>query len=154
MQHARSRDDFEEIQQELWLRVLESPNRSQAEIRWLSAIARNIAREIARGRYARTVREHRYARERVAVTLPRFPERIDRETLVEALLRGLSRADQALLWSHFVEGLRVHELAASLDLTPAATKARLHRGVVRLRELRAGTANGDAPVRSLPSTAG
>ncbi|MEL6715279.1 MAG: hypothetical protein AAFP86_15980, partial [Planctomycetota bacterium] len=103
---------------------------------------------------ARTAREHRYARERATVTLPRIPEGIEREALVESLLRGLKHADQALLWCHFVDGMRIHELAASLELTPAATKARLHRSVVRLRESRAGTADAAAPLRAAPSSAG
>lgn len=140
-QHARSLDDFEEIQQELWLRVLQSPRRSHAEIRWLAAIARNISLEIRRGRHARVERERRYARERLVLTQGYAVESVDRELLVESLLRGLTRADQAILWRHFVDGLRVCELAVELGLTPAATKARLHRSVVRLRELRTGSAS-------------
>lgn len=140
-QHARSHDDFEEIQQELWLRVLQSPRRSRAEIRWLAAIARNISLEIRRGRHARTERERRYARERLVLTHGSSAESVDRDLLVESLLRGLTRGDQAILWRHFVDGLRVCELAEELGLTLAATKARLHRSVVRLRELRTGVAS-------------
>ncbi|HSK00514.1 MAG TPA: sigma-70 family RNA polymerase sigma factor, partial [Kofleriaceae bacterium] len=75
----------------------------------------------------------------------------DRRRVIEAL-RRLPVDQQILLELHYWQELDVEALAEILELTPGATRVRLHRARRKLRELLA-LADEDAAARLLTSTA-
>ncbi|MBV9230511.1 MAG: sigma-70 family RNA polymerase sigma factor [Chloroflexi bacterium] len=62
------------------------------------------------------------------------PEQIvEDEEQLKAMLSLVSEEDRTILRLAILDGLRHNELAQSLGTTPTATRARLHRALVRLR---------------------
>jgi RNA polymerase sigma factor (sigma-70 family) len=122
-------NDAEDVVQEAVLRAFLSlpqlRDRNSFES-WLCGIALNVAKMQLR-RAATEARVLAAAGSRVTVD--------EREPLADVrdavLLLPSAQRDAVLL--HYIEGLSCEEIAAALDTTPGAVKARLHRARVDLR---------------------
>ena len=102
---------------------------------WLVAIAANQARQLARSRRRRAVREIPVDE---AGNSGRSFDRSSEIDLANALAR-LSLEDRALLALRYVAGFDSFELAKATGLSPSGTRARLARLLGRMRtELRDG----------------
>lgn len=96
---------------------------------WLMSVAANHARQIARSRRRRAVREITVSEADEASSTGRRDEHID---LVNALAR-LKPDDRALLALRYVCGFDSNELARATGLSPSGTRARLARLLERMR---------------------
>jgi RNA polymerase sigma-70 factor (ECF subfamily) len=115
---------------------------------WLFGIARNLARQHARGR---RVREQ--ARRALGMPLAgyldddleRVPERIDADrlgVLLDEALAGLPEPQRRAVVMRIVEDLDYDEVACALQSSPQAARLRVSRGVRALRR-RIATTNGE-----------
>ena len=96
---------------------------------WLISIAANQARQIARSRSRRAVREIPVASVDEPTTSPEREAHMD---LANALAR-LKPDDRALLALRYVAGFDSNELARATGLSPSGTRARLARLLERMR---------------------
>jgi RNA polymerase sigma-70 factor (ECF subfamily) len=96
---------------------------------WLVSIAANQARQIARSRRRRAVREIPVAAVEEPTTSAEREAQID---LANALAR-LKPDDRALLALRYVAGFDSNELARATGLSPSGTRARLARLLDRMR---------------------
>lgn len=112
------------------LRSLHDPDRLRS---WLISIAANQARQMARARRRRAVRE-------IAVSMSDEPSaNHDRDAAIDLsnALAGLDPEDRALLALRYVAGFDSNELAQATGISPSGTRARLARLLERMRrELR------------------
>ena len=105
---------------------LREPDRLRS---WLVSIAANQARQMARARRRRSVRE-------IAVPLIDEPvHHSDRDALIDLknALTTLSPDDRTLLALRYVAGFDSNELAHATGLSPSGTRARLARLLDRMR---------------------
>ena len=124
-------DIAEEAEQAAWavafrrLRDLREPDRLRA---WLMSIAANEARQIARSRRRRTVRE-------VLVHQPIGAPDVDRAALIDLgnAISRLDERDRTILGMRFIGGFDSAETAVAVGMTAAAVRVRLHRLLDRLR---------------------
>ena len=125
-------DIAEEAEQSAWavayrrLKDLRDPDRLRP---WLMAVAANEARQLARSRRRRTVRE-------LAVTDPARPLDIDhaaRIDLADALGR-LDPKDRAIVGMRFVGRFESAEIGLVTGMTASGVRVRLHRLLERLRK--------------------
>jgi len=126
------RDIAEEAEQAAWavayrrLRDVRDPARLRP---WLISVAANEARQIARSRRRRTVRE-------LAVAKPTAPRDVDRAALMD-LSNALSRLDpqdRAIVGLRYLAGFESAEIGHALGITAGAVRVRLHRLLGRLRK--------------------
>jgi RNA polymerase sigma factor (sigma-70 family) len=125
-------DVAEEAEQSAWavayrrLKDLRDPDRLRP---WLMAIAANEARQIARSRRRRTVRE-------LAVTDPARPLDIDAAALIDLAdaLARLDPKDRAIVGLRFVGGFDSAEIGRAIGMTASGVRVRLHRLLGRLRK--------------------
>jgi RNA polymerase sigma-70 factor (ECF subfamily) len=96
---------------------------------WLISIAANQARQIARSRRRRAVREIPVATIDESTRSAEHEAHID---LADALAR-LKPDDRALLALRYVAGFDSNELARATGLSPSGTRARLARLLERMR---------------------
>ena len=96
---------------------------------WLISIAANHARQIARSRRRRAIREIAVSDAHEPSATGRREEEID---LANALAR-LTPEDRALLALRYVCGFDSNELAHATGLSPSGTRARLARLLERMR---------------------
>jgi RNA polymerase sigma factor (sigma-70 family) len=105
---------------------LREPDRLRS---WLISIAANQARQMARARRRRSVRE-------IAVSLTDEPaQHSDRDAQID-LANELSRLnpdDRALLALRYIAGFDSNELARATGLSPSGTRVRLARLLDRMR---------------------
>ena len=125
-------DIAEEAEQSAWavvyrrLRDLRDPDRLRP---WLMSIAANEARQMARSRRRRSVRE-------IAVVEPARPRDIDhaaRIDLADALAR-LDPKDRAIVGLRFIGGFESAEIGRAMGMTAGGVRVRLHRLLERLRK--------------------
>ena len=105
---------------------LRDPDRLRS---WLISIAANQARQMARARRRRMVRE-------IAVPLidePAHSRDRDSEIDLKNALARLSPDDRALLALRYVAGFDSNELASATGLSPSGTRARLARLLDKMR---------------------
>jgi RNA polymerase sigma-70 factor (ECF subfamily) len=114
----------------VWKRLstLREPERLRP---WLCSIAANEARQIARSRRRRSVREIAVAAHGSGANDP-SARAIDID-LANAL-RRLSADDRALLALRYVAGVNATELGKALGMSASGTRARLQRLLLRLRK--------------------
>jgi RNA polymerase sigma-70 factor (ECF subfamily) len=115
-----------------WRRIgsLREPERLRA---WLCSVAANEARQIARSRRRRTVREIAVSEPLGAVVSPDPGARAIDLDLAAALGR-LHPDDRALLALRYVSGLNSSELAQALGMSASGVRARLARLLGRMRK--------------------
>jgi len=124
-------DIAEEAEQSAWavayrrLRDLRDPLRLRP---WLMSIAANEARQIARSRRRRTIRE-------LAVSSDPTPHDPDHAALIDlaAALDRLDSRDRMIVGLRFVSGFDSAEIGRATGLSASAVRMRLHRLLDRLR---------------------
>jgi RNA polymerase sigma factor (sigma-70 family) len=126
------RDIAEEAEQTAWavayrrLKDVRDPARLRP---WLMSVAANEARQIARSRRRRTVRE-------LAVGNRTVPRDVDRAALMD-LSNALSRLDpkdRAIVGLRYLGGFESAEIGRALGMTAVGVRVRLHRLLGRLRK--------------------
>jgi RNA polymerase sigma-70 factor (ECF subfamily) len=132
-------EDAMDLAQETFVRAyekLEQFKTSSPFFPWLYTIGMNLARD-----FQRKVRASRTAMEALSrdPDLPLNPGeslsgRLEAER-VSQLLQKLSMDYREALILRFHEGLSVNELASSLGISVSGAKMRIHRGLLKLREL-------------------
>jgi RNA polymerase sigma-70 factor (ECF subfamily) len=127
-----SLDIAEEAEQSAWavayrrLKDLRDPDRLRP---WLMSIAANEARQIARSRRRRTVRE-------LAVTDSGQPRDVDHAAMIDLsdALGRLDPKDRAIVGLRFIGGFESAEIAWAMGMTATGVRVRLHRLLGRLRK--------------------
>jgi RNA polymerase sigma factor (sigma-70 family) len=130
----------EDLAQETWTRLLESPPRLDQPFRgWIATVMRNLVRAEGRGSARRAARELASARPEAEPSSHELVERaaLQRE-LVQAVLELEEPYRTAILLRYFEERTPP-EIAARERLPLATVKTRLARGLARLRERLART---------------
>jgi RNA polymerase sigma-70 factor (ECF subfamily) len=145
-----SRDDAEEIAQEVFLRVYRTRDRYRARSRlstWLFAIAKNLACNAQRAQLRRPVvtlydrdceRSEPCRTEHIFRARTDPPgRRLEQEEIAAIVRRALDRLEPrqrlVILLNNF-EGQGYGEIARSMSLTPQAVKSLLWRARLNLRE--------------------
>jgi len=125
-------DDVPDLAQEVflaaWLRI-GTLRDAAAFPGWLGAIARNLGRM-----HVRVQRDH------VSLTPDIRSRHVEPEDVLDAeralaLINTLPETFREPLLLRLVDGMDGEEIAACLDMTHAAVRVNLHRGMKRLREL-------------------
>ncbi len=99
---------------------------------WLAQIARGCLIDLARS-------ESRYATllGKLAAELPQehtdAPEESELRNRLAASLTRLTASDRALIQAHYIDGLRIQQIATSVGATPKAVESRLARIRCRMR---------------------
>ena len=125
-------DIAEEAEQAAWavayrrLRDLRDPAALRA---WLMTIAANEARQIARSRRRRTVRE-------IAVAGQPAPVHVDQAALIDlsAALGRLDPRDRTIVGLRYLGGFEPAEIARAMGMSATNVRVRLHRLLERLRK--------------------
>jgi RNA polymerase sigma factor (sigma-70 family) len=125
-------DIAEEAEQSAWavayrrLKDLRDPERLRP---WLMSVAANEARQIARSRRRRTVRE-------LAVTDQARPRDIDHAAMIDLAdaLGRLDSKDRAIVGLRFIGGFDSAEIGQAMGMTASGVRVRLHRLLERLRK--------------------
>jgi RNA polymerase sigma-70 factor (ECF subfamily) len=125
-------DVAEEAEQAAWavayrrLNDLRDPDRLRP---WLMSIAANQARQIARSRRRRTVRE-------LAVGDQGLPPNVDHAAMIDlaAAVGRLDPKDRAIVGLRFIGGFESAEIGRAVGMTSSAVRVRLHRLLGRLRK--------------------
>jgi RNA polymerase sigma factor (sigma-70 family) len=125
-------DVAQEAEQAAWtvayrrLKDLRDPDRLRP---WLMSIAANEARQIARSRRRRTVRE-------LAVADPGQPRNVDHAAMIDLAdaLGRLDPRDRAIVGLRFIGGFGSAEIASAMGMTATGVRVRLHRLLGRLRK--------------------
>lgn len=125
----------DDLTQNTLLRALERPPRSQDAVRgWLWSVARNFARQDARGAGRRRHHEALAARDEA---LPSAADVLEREAMrsevVEALL-ALPDGQRDVLLLRYYEGIPPREIARRLDVPVETVRTRMKRGLARMRQ--------------------
>jgi len=118
-------DVAEEAEQAAWavayhrLKDLRDPERLRP---WLMSVAANEARQIARSRRRRTVRE-------LAIADPTRPRDVDHAAMIDLAdaVGRLDAKDRAIVGLRFIGGFESAEIGRALGMTASAVRVRLHR---------------------------
>jgi RNA polymerase sigma-70 factor (ECF subfamily) len=131
-------DDAQDAAQEAFVRAYASLPRFDADrpLRpWLLRIASNLARNRQRsvGRYFAAL--SRYARSDPEALIQHGPEQpADTRALWQAVRRLPADFQQAIYLRYFLE-MSEAEIASTMQVAPGTVKSRLHRGLIRLRQI-------------------
>jgi len=125
-------DIAEEAEQSAWavafrrLTDVRDPDRLRP---WLMSVVANEARQIARSRRRRTVRE-------LAVADPTTPRDIDHAAMIDLAnaLGRLDPKDRAIVGLRFIGGFESAEIGRAMGMTASGVRVRLHRLLERLRK--------------------
>jgi RNA polymerase sigma factor (sigma-70 family) len=125
-------DVAEEAEQAAWavayhrLKDLRDPERLRP---WLISVAANEARQIARSRRRRTVRE-------LAIADPTRPRDVDHAAMIDLAdaVGRLDAKDRAIVGLRFIGGFESAEIGRALGMTASAVRVRLHRCLKQLRK--------------------
>lgn len=130
---ARARD----LSQDTWLRLAVNAHRLAPDSdpgAWLFTVARNLFLSEQRFRFLRRARLRELALFATRTTPPALLEHTDAEARLERALAQLPIAQREVLLLITVEGFTADEVAAMLDLDPAAVRKRLSRGRAALKQ--------------------
>jgi RNA polymerase sigma factor (sigma-70 family) len=125
-------DIAEEAEQSAWavayrrLKDLRDPDRLRP---WLMSVAANEARQIARSRRRRTIRE-------LAVADTAWPGDIDQAAMIDLAnaLGRLDPKDRAIVGLRFIGGFESAEIGRAMGMSASGVRVRLHRLLERLRK--------------------
>src|SRR3954451_12522481 len=125
-------DVAEEAEQAAWAVAYRRLNdlRDAERLRpWLMSIAANQARQIARRRRRRTVRE-------LAVGDEGLPPDVDHAAMIDlaAAVGRLDPQDRAIVGLRYIGGFHAAEIGRAVGMTSSAVRVRLHRLLGRLRK--------------------
>lgn len=123
---AEAEDATQDAITRAWRKLPQLRDRTQVRP-WFLAIVANQCRNVRRTRWFTTVRLPSL----FGAARPAEPhvERLD----VERALARLPMADRQVLFMRYYLDLSVEEIAASLDISPAAAKGRIYRAAHRMR---------------------
>ncbi len=124
----------QDVEQEVWVRTLESPPRTAENLRgWLATIARNVASQLGRSERRRAGREEAAARsERTVDTAELVAEAEQQRQLVDEVLALEEPYRTAILLRYFRE-LPPAEIARILEIPRNTVRTRLARALEDLR---------------------
>ena len=124
----------DDLVQETYLAALKHPPQSRDKARaWLSTVARNAARQQARGGERRRRREESQEHREASVDPEELTARIEQQRLLTEAVMSLSEELRTVVVLRYFDGLSSAEIARRLS-TPAATiRGRLARALERLR---------------------
>ncbi|MEL6905290.1 MAG: sigma-70 family RNA polymerase sigma factor, partial [Planctomycetota bacterium] len=156
------RDDAtaDDVAQEALSAALERPPRVGDSVRgWLARVVQNAARQRARSEGRRAQREQRGSRDEALPSAAELTERAEAQRLVVDALLDLDGPTREALMLRYHEGHAPAEIARALGQPAGTVRARLSRGLARLRERLDERAGGDrdrwhaalAPLVTLPS---
>jgi RNA polymerase sigma factor (sigma-70 family) len=125
-------DIAEEAEQSAWgvayrrLKDLRDPDRLRP---WLMSVAANEARQLARSRRRRSVRE-------IAVADRTRPRDIDHAAMIDLAdaIGRLDPKDRAIVGLRFIGGFESAEIGRAMGMTASGVRVRLHRLLERLRK--------------------
>ena len=138
LRRAASRDDALDAVAETytvaWRRRADSPADPDEVRPWLFGIARRCLADIDRSTARATRLGAKLAEAFIEGVVPDPASRTDSDQEpVRQAMAGLSDSDRELVALIAWEGLTPAQAAVALDLTPAATRVRLHRARTRLK---------------------
>jgi len=134
-----------DLVQETFLQAFRSAGRFEGRsgvCTWLHAILLNLTRHYHRKRH-RIIYDEELARQEMPLP-DEPPSQLDIATSSSALmemLRRLSPPHREVLVLRYFENMKVHELAAHLEVSPGTVKSRLHYALAELRKLMPGEMN-------------
>jgi RNA polymerase sigma factor (sigma-70 family) len=130
----RGSAEAEELEQQVWLRVLEHPPRHERGLpAWLYQVVRSVSSHMREGDRHRRAREQIYGERAPRVELPAELDRLqDHERLLATLAR-IDRDQALVLRLRFLEGRPPAEIAELLDLPVETVRTRLKRGLAQIR---------------------
>lgn len=124
--------DADDLEQEAWLAALERPPRDEAPRAWLATVLRRTASKMRRTLARRATRERAAARPEVTTTADLVARAETHECVVRAVL-ALPEPCRSTILLRFFEGLSPTEIARRTATPIDTVKARLRRGLGRLR---------------------
>jgi RNA polymerase sigma-70 factor (ECF subfamily) len=101
---------------------------------YLFTVARNVHRDLQRQGWRRAELDDKHA-DRGAGVHKRLEDRQELETVL-AELQKLQETDRAALLMRALDEMPYEEIAAALDITPAAARVKVHRARARLMAVR------------------
>jgi RNA polymerase sigma-70 factor (ECF subfamily) len=124
----------DDVAQDTWLAALARPPHDRANVRgWLSAVVSNLAHRVRRTTVRREQRERAVASRE---PLPSSADLVERLEIAERLVQAVRRLDEPsrrTILLRFFEGVTCDEMARREGVSAAALRARLSRGLARLR---------------------
>lgn len=133
---VRDAHTADDLVQETWLRVLQSPPPRAGDIgAWLRTVLRSLAGRARRAAARRSQREAAVAREEGA---PEPQALAERQRSVAALIRAvgaLPHAQQTCVWLRYFDGLPPRAIAARLGVPVPTVHSRLQRAHATLRTI-------------------
>jgi RNA polymerase sigma-70 factor (ECF subfamily) len=138
---CRDRFDADDAVQEAFTRLARRPDvqRDRGALSWLFTVVRNLCRRMLRP-FLRERQRLGARSEDVTLAASEAPSSealLERWHLVEAVHRAIAKLDKAyreVLVLRDLEGLPGHAVCATLGITQAAMKSRLHRARAAVRE--------------------
>jgi RNA polymerase sigma factor (sigma-70 family) len=132
---VRDPNAADDLEQETWLAALRSPPKRDASLRgWLGTVVRSRARRRGREDVRRVARESAVARTETELSAAQLAEIADtHRRVVEAVVELPEPYRQTILLRYF-EGLVVSDVAARTAVPIDTARARISRGLARLRE--------------------
>jgi RNA polymerase sigma factor (sigma-70 family) len=125
--------DADDLEQEAWLAALERPPSDEAPRAWLATVLRRTASKMRRTLFRRATRERAASQsEATAATADLVARAETHERVVRAVL-ALSEPYRSTILLRFFEGLSPTEIARRTATPIDTVKARLRRGLARLR---------------------
>lgn len=140
--YARTRDDADDLAQEVWTRVMEilpSKRDDAPEAAWLTLVAANVGREWRRSRY-RWSEAREKALRWFGIERETQPRRDGPDLRSPGMQRiwdeidGLPELQRAVVILRVYEDMSTRETAHAIDRAEGTVKASLHRGLASLRE--------------------
>jgi RNA polymerase sigma-70 factor (ECF subfamily) len=125
----------DDVAQEAWVDVLESPPRDSRNLRgWFASVVRHAALQVGRSEMRRETRERVAAREEA---LPDTADLVAQASLQRDLVEHVLALDEpyrrTILLRYF-QGLEAHEIAEKESVALSTVRTRLQRGIAKLRE--------------------
>lgn len=127
----------QDVAQQTWLTALERPPhtaRSGPGLRaWLAAVTRSTARGAFRGEGRRSAREQRAARPEAEPSTADVVERGEMQRKLVDQVLELDEPYRTTVLLRYLDGLSGPEIAERMEVSPAAVRKRLSRGLEQLR---------------------
>lgn len=124
----------DDVEQEVWIRALESPPRHGENVRgWLRQVARNVARQRGRGEARRASREEAVARPEAVDSTSEVAERVALQREVAGQALALEEPYRSVVLLRYFEDLPPRRIATRLEVPVETVRTRLARGLAQLR---------------------
>ncbi len=123
----------QDVAQDTWVAALTRGPSPRPPRRWLAAVARNFARQRARGDASRRGRESDARGPEPLPTPAELALRVERQRVLAEALAALDEPFRAMVLLRYVHGLEPSEIARRLELPAGTVRRRIHVGLARLR---------------------